>query len=77
MVFMSAPNFPMTTIVPTYTVAGMSDPICIALTQCGGGHYDAVMRGPDSFSDSETPAQEDKLHCTYERRPTKVCHVLI
>ena len=41
--FTSAANFPLTTIMPSYATAATEEPIYLALTQYGGGHYDAVM----------------------------------
>ena len=42
-VFTSAASFPITTVMPTYKEAATAHPICLALTQYGGGHYDAVI----------------------------------
>jgi hypothetical protein len=64
-VFTSVQNFPMTTIVPTYNVAGTSEPICIALTQYGGGHYDAVIQMAAMDYDE---LEQEEPHCTCGRK---------
>ena len=73
--FTSAPNFSVTTIVPTYSVAGTSEPVCNALTQYGSGHYDAVIQVTDTPSDLDSPEQEDEPHCTCGQKETNKSYI--
>lgn len=57
-VFTSAPNFPFTTIMPTYNLAATSQPIYVAMTQCDDGHYDAVVPA-HTPSDSDEGMNDD------------------
>ena len=72
-VFTSAASFPITTVMPTYKEAATAHPICVALTQYDGGHYDAVIRAAPSESHEElygdSNQQSDKApNCSCGRR---------
>ena len=69
-VFTSAANFPLTTVMPTYSIAATSEPIYVALTQCGAGHFDAVMPRCGISSDSESieDGNDTRMFCTCGRK---------
>ena len=72
-VFTSAPNFPLTTVMPTYSMAATSEPIYVALTQCGAGHFDSVMPKCSTPSDSQSidESQDEndvRMFCTCGRK---------
>jgi hypothetical protein len=54
--FTSLTHFPVATVMPTYKEARTAHPICLAFTQFGAGHYDAVI--PKSTCVSSTPEQQ-------------------
>jgi hypothetical protein len=54
--FTSLAHFPVATVMPTYKEARTAHPICLAFTQFGAGHYDAVI--PKSTCVSSTPEQQ-------------------
>ena len=77
-VFTSAPNFPFTTILPTHNKAATSQPLYIALTQCGAGHYDAVVQAPPTSDSDEDGKDVDNqvdndgtMSCTCGRKKNK------
>ena len=69
-VFTSAANFPLTTVMPTYNMAATSEPIYVALTQCGGGHFDAVLPycGIPSDNESTGDGNDTRMFCTCGRK---------
>ena len=74
MVFTSATNFPVATILPTYNVAATAEPIKVALTQCGSGHFDAVQMMTTETAVTKTldsTAGENETVCTCGRNKGK------
>lgn len=72
-VFTSVASLPVITVMPTYKETATAHPICPALTQYGGGHYDAVIPAPPT-SNSEQHEQDDSQqsghasHCSCGRK---------